>query len=366
MKALLPMLFCLFLPIFCFSQTIEAVLFDSLNSRPVADAYIFINQSSIGTVSDKNGNFTLDIGAFENIDLIVSHIAYENLVVPINTKSIQKDTLYLTPNAVLLNEIKLVSKNKRGLRKRRLKKFEDAFLGEKNERNGVYISNPEVLLFFEEEGKLMATSKEPLLIDNDHLGYNLRFFLSEFELMQNLDVFYKGTTSFEEKKVDAKKRARYMRNRKKTFQQTYKRFFHQIINAKLDETDYLVGTSKMNFQRDFVKFQHLNVDSLLVVDNEDGTYEMSLDGYLTVKYLKLKPKRNQKAQKLSTNFSTGLKQIKAEVHDELVSYLGSKTGKIILDSYGRILNPLDVEEYGYWASKRVASMLPLDYSSTSK
>lgn len=346
----------------CLSQQIEGVLFDSLNMRVVSDAYVFINESSIGTVSNSDGSFNLDIEAYENVDLIISHIGYDNLVIPLTNSSQPIDTLYLNASAIALGEVNLVTKNKKGLRKRRLKKFEDAFLGAKAERNDVFIANPEVLLFYEENGKLKATSDEPLIIENNYLGYILRFFLSEFELKSNNDVFYKGTTSFEEKKVKLKQMAKYKRNRRKTFNQTYKRFFQQLIHQQLNEEDYLVGNSKINFQREFVQFQQLNIDSLSIVHNGNGTYMIPFEHYLTVKYVDQKPDRKIKSRKLSANFSTGLKQVKADVNDELVSYLGSKTNKIILDTHGRIMNPLDVEEFGYWASKRVASMLPLDYS----
>ena len=44
-----------------------------------------------------------------------------------------------------------------------------------------------------------------------------------------------------------------------------------------------------------------------------------------------------------------------------ISYLRSKTGKIIVNRFGKILNPDDVEEVGYWANMRTATLLPTDY-----
>ena len=44
------------------------------------------------------------------------------------------------------------------------------------------------------------------------------------------------------------------------------------------------------------------------------------------------------------------------------SYLWSKHGRIVVNQYGAILNPTEVEEAGYWASLRVGALLPLDYA----
>jgi len=101
-----------------------------------------------------------------------------------------------------------------------------------------------------------------------------------------------------------------------------------------------------------------------VIQNDDDNYILYIENYFTVKS---KKQSKNKAEANSRNSggrlnSTSAKQIVKEKGDKSVSYLGSKSDQIILDKTGRILNPAEIEEYGLWASKRVAYMLPLDYT----
>lgn len=343
------------------SQSVQGIVYDELSNKAIQDAFIFVNDSSLGTISNQDGLFILDLENNVNVTLIVSHLGYENKTVALSEGLTNLDTIYLNPHSFELNEISLTTKGKKNLRKKRLKRFEEAFLGAKSERQDIEITNPEVLLFYEEGSKLMAKADKPLIIQNNYLGYTIRFFLTHFELYPNEDVIYKGTTSFTEEEKSKKELAKIKRNRHKVFHQTNRSFFYRLIHKKVEDKKFLVGSSKKNFKGEFVQFEALPIDSIVLVEKDDGNYELYVQDHFTVKYLDLESKRKAKTQKLSSTFSTGLKQFEAEKNDELVSYLGSSTNKIILDSTGRILNSQEVEEYGFWASKRVAYMLPLDY-----
>lgn len=343
------------------AQSVRGLVCDEMSKVPVQDAFIFVNDSSLGTITTKDGLFELDLENHVNVNLIISHLGYENKTLVLAKDELNLDTIFLTPHSFELNEISVTTKPKKRLRKKRLKQFEDAFLGAKEDRKDIQIENPEVLLFYKDGSKLIASADEPLIIHNEYLGYTIRFFLSHFELHSNNDVIYKGTTSFTEQEKSKKELAKIKRNRRKVFNQTYRSFFYHLIHKKLEADKFLVGTSTLNFKGEFEQFVPSAIDSLIVVEQEDGTYELDIDNHFTVKYLELESKRKAKTQKLSARFTTGLKEVKAEKNDDLVSYMRSKTQKIRLDKNGRILNPNEVEEYGFWAGKRVAYMLPLDY-----
>ncbi|OGU55895.1 MAG: hypothetical protein A2V66_18245 [Ignavibacteria bacterium RBG_13_36_8] len=60
------------------------------------------------------------------------------------------------------------------------------------------ILNPWILNFFNPEpGKLIANSKEPILIENKSLGYRIQYILQYFEFTPNY-VKYSGIPTFEE------------------------------------------------------------------------------------------------------------------------------------------------------------------------
>jgi len=229
----------------------------------------------------------------------------------------------------------------------------------------VKILNPEVLIFREEENMLIADASAPLKIENKRIGYSLDFYLEKFNLDQNTDdLFYKGNAYFQALDGNTTELAKYDRNRKQIHQKTSRRFFAELIRKKAKEEDYAVGFSALNYQqREFTNYQPAVFDSIKIRTLENGKYAIAIRGFLTItckneKFIEENPKSQP-----TSGFSSSprVKVVKKEEYRRATSYLRSKTNQIIVNKYGRILNALDVEEYGYWAEQRVAFLLPFDY-----
>lgn len=343
------------------AQSVKGFVYDDESKFEIQSAFIFINDSSIGTITDESGFFEIDTENHTNVDLIVSHLGYENQTFRITGDFQNLDTIFLVPESVEIKGVSLTKKYSKKLRKRRMKRFKDAFLGSEDNRKNVEITNPNTLLFYMEGSRLMATATEPLIIENKHLGYSIRFFLSHFELHSNADCIYKGKSSFSELALSKKALARAKRNRRKIFSQTYRSFFYRLIHDTIPKDAFIVGTSKQNFRGEFVQFDPVELDSLSLEMTDDSKYILDIENHFTVKYLDMKVSREASPNFGATNALSKIQNPRGIKNDQLTSYLGSKTGKLILDSNGRILNANEVEEYGFWASKRVAYMLPLDY-----
>lgn len=346
-----------------YGQTIEGIVYDKDRKEPIQDAFIFVDDSSLGTITDKIGHFNLELKKHNNVTLVISHLNYENETYLIGKDILSCDTIFLTSTGHQLSEVNITYKVNKKLRRKRLKRFQNAFLGEESDRKGIKILNPEVILFTEESSTLLAKANEPILIQNDHLGYTIKYFLSEFELQRNNDVMYKGRSSFQEIEKTKKELAKIKRNRKKAFAQTYHSFFYDLIHNELDKEQFSIGSAQKNYHGQFVKHEPVPIDSILIEQSDDGNYVIEIDHHLTVEYLDKGPKKETQKSKLSHTFSSGLQKAHVEVNDDYISYLGSSSDKIILDKNGRILNSTEIEEYGFWATKRVAYMLPLDYKA---
>ncbi|MFK7932991.1 MAG: hypothetical protein AB8G22_05735, partial [Saprospiraceae bacterium] len=80
---ILPYLFILFCVQFGYSQqqTLQFQLIDSETALPVADAHVFISDASIGAISDAQGRCEMQISPQETQELIITHVAYESLIV---------------------------------------------------------------------------------------------------------------------------------------------------------------------------------------------------------------------------------------------------------------------------------------------
>jgi hypothetical protein len=86
MKMLAILFFFLFFSFFAFTQQIiKGKVVASENGSPVAGCSVFINNTSKGTASDKNGYFELNDISPGKHELIVSSIGYETSVYPFSS-----------------------------------------------------------------------------------------------------------------------------------------------------------------------------------------------------------------------------------------------------------------------------------------
>lgn len=99
---------------------------------------------------------------------------------------------------------------------RHLKQFKRQLLGEPF-GGQCQIMNSDVLSFKENDGHLKATATEPIVIENQALGYRIWYDMLYFDgTFQR--VYYAGTTRFEElKAIDERQANRFRRNRMRAY-----------------------------------------------------------------------------------------------------------------------------------------------------
>jgi len=78
-KFLIPlfMLFC----IDAYSQDITGKVYDSATGLPVADAAVYLNNSSYYTMTNDSGAFYLKVPRRMNTPLVISRVSYESLTI---------------------------------------------------------------------------------------------------------------------------------------------------------------------------------------------------------------------------------------------------------------------------------------------
>lgn len=346
------------------SQTIRAVVADRTSREVIPDVFVFLANSSIGTASDEQGVFELEFRETKKVILVFSHINYELLTLEIADAEVIRDTFLLQPNQVELAEAVVVERSRSRLRNRRLKAFNKAFLGVDVKDKFVAISNPEVLLFRQTKDRLIAEAKEPLIIENKELGYTIRFYLEAFELLNNGDLSYKGNTYFEPMTGSAEEELAYQKKRREIYKKSSRSFFSDLVHRQLDTTTYIMGFSQLNHDQNFVNFDQVSPSSLIFQSHaEETAYEIIIRGFLTVINQDIYVEEGANApapSKAELNYTKAQFSAKGPVH--ATSYLRSKTNKIRVNKFGKILNPSDIEEYGFWTSLRVSALLPSDYT----
>ena len=91
----------LFLISLSLSAQVKGVVKDSISGEPIPFVNIWVENENIGTTSEKNGSFKLDIK--EEKVLIFSALGYETRMI----KSTKVESVYLTQKVIQLEEIVL-------------------------------------------------------------------------------------------------------------------------------------------------------------------------------------------------------------------------------------------------------------------
>lgn len=332
------------------------ILLDDTNLVPVTDAFIFGENSSIGTNTDQEGKATLKTKKLNEVNLVLTHINYETFTIPAN--KLRTDTInliFMTPKAVDLEEV-VVGIKKRNQRKRRqwMRKFESNFFGETNRRNRLELLNPEVLWFEENDSIFQAHATDYLSLINESTGYKMRFFLDDFKVFDNQDVKYAGQIFFEDISADIKNQRRINKLRDKNYLNSKNLFFKSLvqglaINKQRFEFGVTVPTDSLDnpFQYTPLNYTQLNWRYGYRADT------IVLSDYLTV---------INKDILINNRLSKGRN---GKIMDDkpAASFLLSKTGRFILNKNGYLINQKDIEESGFWTTHRMANELPIDYKS---
>ncbi|MBS1532620.1 MAG: carboxypeptidase-like regulatory domain-containing protein [Bacteroidetes bacterium] len=195
--------------------SVSGKVVNAATNTPIPDVSVFINNTSIGTVTDANGAFILNTNYNGRIELVISHTAFQKKVITLTAGPIPvKLTISLEPKTNVLDEVVIVNDPLRGWRKwHRL--FTDYFIGTSAFAKKCVIKNPEVLAFHynRADNELKVSSRSTLIVENRALGYvykiDLNLFTYSFttlRLQSDITVFFehiKPADASEQKQFDA-------------------------------------------------------------------------------------------------------------------------------------------------------------------
>lgn len=323
-------LFIIFLTLCCqflHSQIqITGHVFSAKDSATIAGASIYFDGTSIGTSSDLNGYFKLQLKKAINSDLIISSIGYK----AISLKTLPSDknvkfSIYLDENNETLETVFL--EDDPWTRKKKLEYFRREFIGLGPAAEGTTILNEEnlVLRYSPSKNKMTAYSDEPLIIKNDYLGYKIKYSLVDFyiDFKENSEmvnsIFYAGTSFFQDLQ---KIKNRQLKRRKESYFGSSLHFMRSIVHHALSENSFL-----------------------LYADKKQVTQDEVLELSKTEKYYQASPK----------------------IAEFRVRYDQSNWSMVVLeddftiDEFGNFYPPTSITLSGAMGSKRVGDMVPLDY-----
>ncbi len=198
-------------------QTLKGRVFAADTKQPIHLANVFLSNTSIGTVTNAEGYFTIEHFPQGRYDVVVSCIGYESFVTTIQSAQLPKTIdINLVPKVNILQEVIVEPYEKNGWDKYG-KFFLDNFVGTSAFAKECKLKNPETIRFRynKKENILRAFADEPIILENKALGYILKYDLKTFEYNYSTRIFYfQGYPLFEEMETGRKRLQERWENRR--------------------------------------------------------------------------------------------------------------------------------------------------------
>lgn len=245
MKPIIKFLILFLFPTYLFAQNsnwqVSGKIIDK-SKKNVQFANVYINNTSIGTTTDQNGDFSLRIPArFSKIDLVISFVGYETLKKTIlkSDKKLQ-NLVFTLQTGIELKEVKVVAKHDNEWRKK-WKVFNRGLLGESEFFKDCKILNPEVIvLTYDKKKKVVATAREPLIIQNDAFGLKIRFQMDKFE-SDGEKTYFSGLKYFEKMTPASPQEQRiWEKHKKKSYRDSFRNFLVALKDNKVEENGFAI------------------------------------------------------------------------------------------------------------------------------
>ncbi len=217
---------------------LKGIIISDETKQPLPSASVYLNNTSLGTMTDEKGAFVISKIPAGKFNLIVSCVGYETIDTLVNPHALSKQLgIALKTKARELESFSVLPPEPDGW-KIYGKLFTEVFIGDVPTRsNNCKLLNPEVIRFrLNKNNILTAYANEPLRIENYALGYSIRYSLEEFEYDYNTKlVSYSGYELFTDMAVAHSDRAkRYAEARLETYRGSMLHFMRSFYLNDLD------------------------------------------------------------------------------------------------------------------------------------
>ena len=341
MEKICIVLFCYLLTVKMHSQNIKGLVYDE-KKHQISGALVFLDGSSIGTLTDDKGLFELDVKTRIISNLVVNSIGFESKSLKIGEEN-EFLTIQMNPKTNILNEVVVTSKKSRFKRADKLKVFREEFLGSSTAAKSCKIINEEdINLKYDLKTKqLIATAEVPIQIHNSFLGYDIQYRLKECAIafsstsIKSQDVIswvFSGSSFFKDLTNDS---TSYAAKRKMYYRGSQMEFFRNLRQQSLGKNNFqlLHGSRYCNPDKYFTVKERKN-DCIVIVNN-----------------YKIRPND--------------------EYHQSFIlEYLGKPDSEIFfrtrafkIDKFGNCNSNGLISFAGGISDNRIGDMLPLDYKS---
>jgi hypothetical protein len=341
--------------VFAFAQdpyfVISGKVVDEKTKQPMPNASVFCQNTTVGTITNAEGNFTLRLknGGY---DLVISYTGYQIKSQRISNGNPENENMNIemTEQDKSLTEVVVAGSaevadgwSKYG------QFFLNNFIGTTPNASQCSIENRDVIhfYFYKKRNKLKVKATENIIIDNNALGYKIKYQLDSFVYDYTAKISsYTGYPLFEEMTGTADQQETWKKNRFNTYIGSRLHFMRSYYDSTLSDEGFSLELLDAN--NNPVVLENPYDSQYYAVDS--GDVAVNIKGRLRVNYKNHVPERKYL---IENNFPlTTPVQISAlDVVDGFA-----------IEENGYFYEQSEVTNMGYWAWKKLAETLPYDYN----
>jgi len=329
---------------------ITGTVVDSASKEPLVNASVFCQNTTLGTVTDKEGKFTISLKS-GGYDLIFSYTGYLTQTVRVTENN--KIDIQLVKEEKSMGEV--VLRNTYEVADGWTKYgdfFFQNFIGSTPNAEKCTLLNPEVLKFYyyKRTNRLKVLATDAIQIANHALGYNLRYQLDSFVYFYNTHVnSYRGYCLYTEMEADDSTKQVWSKARAKAYEGSKLHFMRSYYDSSLYEDGWVIDMLDEKNEKKFNRVD--NPYDTLYYGALDSTLQIEIwfPRKLSIAYTNKKPEPEYlKKMGLPKNVQYP------------ISYIDIKE-TIAITENGYYYEQKDWINQGYWSWKNVADLLPYDY-----
>lgn len=352
---------------------IRGVVKDGETNLPLAGASVYINNTTKGVTTDKNGEFQLGPVVPGRYDVVASYVGYDPLLYVAEIKgNTFLITFKLDKKETSMREVLVLTDE---TRRKYLEILKQNVLGYTKAAGRCKIKNLSEIQFSSGQTKdeIEAFTDSELEIENPELGYTVYFQLVQFYYNKaNTQSFFVGYTRYVDWAKDDQAKKKWLKKRKEAYEGSTLHFNRSLVKKDLEKQGFSVyqliapkskddslkgkGNVIINRDRDLKMATKITEDSMIKLysDSDYRIYELRIRDGWRIMYAK----NSDLKLELTKSMIIGGQPMKGTI-----TGLKVRLEPVLLSEHGLLLDPLSVFAEGMWAYERLANMLPEDYET---
>lgn len=362
MRAFFFLLLFTVISVISFSQSttflVTGKVLNAETKSPMQGASVFAENTTLGTATDAEGNFRLQLPA-GGYQLVVTFTGFNTESKRINSaEANDKNMVFqISPKEKEMQAVSVVATgevkdgwNKYGVF------FLEQFIGKTANSASCTIKNKEILKFFfsKKRNRLKVMAPEPIIIENNALGYNIKYALDSFTHEYSTQAsIYTGNPLFEEMvAANPDQQAQWNKARHEAYNGSILHFMRSVYNKQMKEEgfeiQYLIDIkgkdSALKLKNFYSALNYVKDDSLQTVEVKPNQSRVG------VIYTKEKP---------SVAYLNENEKEPADFQFSILAFLPGHS--ITIEQNGYFFEQNEVTTNEYWTWERIADQVPYDY-----